>query len=369
MYAMMGRECHLFEKLSIPDSTCHHPEDCYSPSADSALALNLEHRLEHIRQLVEVVQPSLLWAQKDRRLELVSADKPETIVPDGSFVILKKNVKPRKLNHRYQGLYRVLSRTRTGNYVLECLRGYKPTTPVNPLRIKVISDELAQDLLTNPPEAEVLPDPEDDEDVAEVECVINHRTVRGVIHYLVKWVDCPAEENSWVPEQAMNCPDLIRVYFEGPPKPKAAVIRKALASLGETSHSVPHEDLISWIGDHTGNMDVDLFARDNKNPLCLAGAACFETDGAMLAYSAKTLWVNPPWRYFALLGSWLNRHARGKFVFSLIPEWRVRHMQDWQADCLLCKELPSSLAVWFTWPNGQPRPKPAWKCFLMCHLF
>ena len=54
-----------------------------------------------------------------------------------------------------------------------------------------------------------LPELEDNPDEYEVEEIREKRTIKGKIHYLVKWTGWPSEYNQWVPEDDMNAPRLI----------------------------------------------------------------------------------------------------------------------------------------------------------------
>ena len=60
-----------------------------------------------------------------------------------------------------------------------------------------------------------IPELEDDTDEYEVEEVRDKRTIKGRIHYLIKWVGWPSEYNQWVPEEDINAPQMIQDFEKG----------------------------------------------------------------------------------------------------------------------------------------------------------
>lgn len=49
----------------------------------------------------------------------------------------------------------------------------------------------------------------------EVESVLDHKNIRGVRHYLVKWVGYSNEENTWEPANGLeNCYEVINEYWK-----------------------------------------------------------------------------------------------------------------------------------------------------------
>ena len=57
-----------------------------------------------------------------------------------------------------------------------------------------------------------LPKLKDNLDEYEVEEIREKRTIKGKIHYLVKWTGWPSEYNQWVPEDDINAPRLIQTF-------------------------------------------------------------------------------------------------------------------------------------------------------------
>ena len=49
-------------------------------------------------------------------------------------------------------------------------------------------------------------------EVYSVEKIVKKRVVEGRIQYLLKWVGYPDSENTWEPEDNLDCPDLIEQF-------------------------------------------------------------------------------------------------------------------------------------------------------------
>ena len=59
---------------------------------------------------------------------------------------------------------------------------------------------------------EVEKDGTTEEKQYEVEKVVNKRVHKGKVEYLLKWKGYPSDENTWEPEDSLECPELLQEY-------------------------------------------------------------------------------------------------------------------------------------------------------------
>ncbi|KAL9966129.1 hypothetical protein ACROYT_G024153 [Oculina patagonica] len=76
--------------------------------------------------------------------------------------------------------------------------------------------------------ADIPPTPENEngtteEEEYEVEKVVDKRFHKGKVEYLLKWKGYGSDENTWEPEDSLDCPELLQEYERNRAKEKKPV--------------------------------------------------------------------------------------------------------------------------------------------------
>ncbi|WKX89579.1 hypothetical protein Q1695_008888 [Nippostrongylus brasiliensis] len=125
---------------------------------------------------------------------------------------------------------------------------------------------------------ESSPDYEVTEEVYEVECIVGHRERRNGMEYKVRWRGWSPQFDEWLPYTKMDCPDVIKAYWENVEKEKEKKRRMSTSRKRERSDSVSSsksdQKMPSGDSDHRprSRQMFDQFKSRSKSPFVDAKA-------------------------------------------------------------------------------------------------
>jgi hypothetical protein len=378
---------------------------------------DVKQRLGHVMRLVELVKPELVRKLSEQAAMREYHPAERVVFNPGQVVQVRRGERKKKSDPLYKpGLYKIVEKTELGNYRLEPIVGRALRTPVHPSDLCPIPPSavpriIAKGLVDEIDEATPTPQGE-----WEVERIVAHKRFAGQLLFQVKWKN--TDEITWEPRAHLTrCGRLLKQYIRdnlageaevatlvvSEPRAPTIPIGAAIASakLDRAIHSHWSEvanfaaavaqgrpsagriapDLMPFLRSRfrrlvpqvtdnrfSGQIDLDLFARDWTFPLANQGLTDFFRDAERFCkrQSITTLWVNPPWTFYLWLGEWLQYHAAGKLLLVVVPKFRGyhSHIANWNVDWRLSIPLPDTVPNWFTHGNGTVRPKPSWPCHI-----
>jgi hypothetical protein len=121
---------------------------------------------------------------------------------------LTRNLKLRdkKLQPRFIGPFRITEVIGSQAYRLALPEQYSRLHDVFPIQL------LEEYHPRDQPGIMPIPELEDDPEEYEIEEIRDKRTMKGRLHYLVKWTGWPSEYNQWVPEGDINASEMIQTF-------------------------------------------------------------------------------------------------------------------------------------------------------------
>ena len=176
----------------------------------------VEAFVKNISEAVHQAKVNLKQAQ-DRQKAYADTHRKDVEFHIGDRVLLRTknlNIKapgPRKLFPKYIGPFQILRRIGKVAYELDL----PDTMKCHPVfHVSLLKPYLSSGRVQPPP----IPLDVDDEVEFEVEQILLHRDIkvgkRSRREYLIKWLGYGHEHNSWEPDSAMNCDELITAYWQ-----------------------------------------------------------------------------------------------------------------------------------------------------------
>ena len=167
-------------------------------------------RVRKLHELRQDLREQFLKAQERQIKYYNERHTPKTFKRGALVKLSTRNLKlkNKKLQPRFIGPFRITEVVGSQAYRLALPQQYSRLHDVFP--VQLLEEYHVRD--RQELEAMSLPELEDNPDEYEIEEIREKRTIKGKIHYLVKWIGWPSEYNQWVPEDDMNAPRLIQAF-------------------------------------------------------------------------------------------------------------------------------------------------------------
>ncbi|XP_023295777.2 M-phase phosphoprotein 8 isoform X1 [Lucilia cuprina] len=92
-------------------------------------------------------------------------------------------------------------------------------------------------------------DDEEGEEEYEVKDIVDHKTERGVSYFLIRWKGYTKDDDTWEPEDTLNCPDIIERYMKkqkSSPKKGSPAKKKGGKAAGKNKKAKDEDEEQEW---------------------------------------------------------------------------------------------------------------------------
>jgi hypothetical protein len=197
----------------------YNPTAYKQPRADTVKAQDAIVRAERLKDLHSQLGLDLEFIeQKSTEYANKKRSQGPSLQNGDRVYLLRRHIKTRrpsdKLDFKKLGLFRVIERVSSVNYKLELPK----TSKLHPVfHVSLLEPAKGTAQVDRATDIQ----PEHDADIYNIEKILDRRISKGIMMYLVKWLDWDDIHNSWEPESNLSCPEKLEAFYRlNPTKPR-----------------------------------------------------------------------------------------------------------------------------------------------------